>query len=145
MTTTSPRRWPIWTSAVILALTAAIHIVAGTPGYLAAVDTSGLSGEALGLAIALWHLTSVLLVLLPIGLLWAGRTSTAGGRPVVVAVWVICLAFVAIMLGFDLASGAVIDPLVQWTLFVPAAVLLPFARLDAAPTSTAPAAVQAST
>jgi hypothetical protein len=124
-----PRRWPLWTSAVVLAATAAIHIVLGTPEYLSAVDHSGLTGEWRGLAIALWHLTSVLLVLLPVALIWAGRADDVAGRPLVAAVWVICLTFVAIMLGIDLASGGVVSPLVQWTLFVPALVLLPFVRL----------------
>lgn len=129
MTATTTRRWPLWTSAAILAATAAIHIFAGTPDYLAAVDRSGLAGEAHGLAVALWHLTSVLLVLLPTALIWAGRANDATGRPLVAAVWVICVAFVVIMLGIDLLGGAVISPLVQWTLFVPAVVLLPFVRL----------------
>lgn len=128
--TTTTRRWPLWASTGVLAVTAAIHIFAGTPDYLAAVDRSGLTGEAHGLAIALWHLTSVLLVLLPAALAWAGRNNSPAGRPLVAAVWVICLAFVVIMLGIDLAAGAVISPLVQWTLFVPGLVLLPFVRLS---------------
>jgi hypothetical protein len=129
MTATTTRRWPLWTSAAILAATAAIHIFAGTPDYLAAVDRSGLTGEAHGLAVALWHVTSVLLVLLPVALIWAGRANDTSGRPLVAAVWVICVAFVVIMLGIDIAAGAAISPLVQWTLFVPAAALLPFVRL----------------
>lgn len=131
MTSTTTRRWPLWTSTAVLAATAAIHIFAGTPDYLAAVDHSGLTGEWRGLAIALWHLTSVLLVLLPAALVWAGRANDTSGRPLVVGVWTICLAFVVIMLGIDIAAGAVISPLVQWTLFVPAVILLPFVRLAA--------------
>ncbi|MCE1174067.1 MAG: hypothetical protein LWW77_05595 [Propionibacteriales bacterium] len=129
MTTPTTRRWPLWTSAAILAATAAIHIFAGTPEYLPAVDASGLSGQARGLAIALWHLTSVLLVLLPVALAWAGRANDATGRPLVVGVWLVCVAFVVIMLGIDLLSGGVVSPLVQWTLFVPGVILLPFVRL----------------
>lgn len=134
-TATNPRRWPVWTSVVVLGLTAAIHVFAGTPEYLAAVDASGLTGETRGLAIALWHLASALLVLLPIGLTWAARTSPAAGRPVVFAVWSICVAFLAVLLGVDLANGAVIEPLMQWTLFVPGVILLPFTRLGAVPSS----------
>ncbi len=129
MNAPTTRRWPLWTSTAILAATAAIHIFAGTPDYLAAVDSSGLAGEARGLAIALWHVTSVLLVLLPAALAWAGRANDSTGRPLVAGVWTVCLAFVVIMLGIDLLAGAVISPLVQWTLFVPAVVLLPFVRL----------------
>lgn len=128
--TTTIRRWPLWVSTGVLALTAAIHILAGTPDYLAAVDHSGLTGEARGIAVALWHLTSVLLVLLPAALAWAGRNNRPAGRPLVAAVWAVCLAFVVIMLGIDLAAGAIVSPLVQWTLFVPGVVLLPFVRLS---------------
>ncbi len=128
------RRWPAWTTAAVLTLTAAIHIVAGTGDYLSAVDRSGLAGEARGLAIALWHLTSVLLVLLAVAVPWAASQTAAVGRPILAAAWLICLAFVVIMLGVDLAGGGVIEPLMQWTLFVPGLALLPLTRLPHADT-----------
>lgn len=128
---TAARRWPLWIAAAVLAATAAIHVLAGTGDYLAAVDRAGLVGEARGLAIALWHLTSVMLILLPVGLWWAGRQHAAVGRPIIAAAWLICLAFVAVMLGVDLAAGGLVEPLVQWTLFVPALALLPLTRLPA--------------
>lgn len=124
----TPRRWPLWASAAVLAVTALIHIVAGTPQYLDGIATAGLTGEVGGLAVALWHVTSVILVLLPIGLSWAARASHTAGAPLLAAVWTICLAFFAIMLGVDVSTGSMLSPLVQWILFVPPLILLPFTR-----------------
>ncbi len=128
------RRWPAWTTAAVLTLTAVIHIVAGTGDYLNAVDRSGLAGEARGLAIALWHLTSVLLVLLAVAVLLGraadhSRRTSGPGRGLV-----------------DLPGlrrhHARRRPrrrrrhraLMQWTLFVPGLVLLPLTRLPHADT-----------
>ncbi len=132
------RTWPLWTSVVTLALTAAIHIVVGSPEYLSGIGNTALPPETSGLAVALWHLTSVLLVLLPVGLIWASRQNRDAGRPIIAAVWLISLAFVVIMLGVDLASGGIVSPLVQWTLFVPSSALLPFVVLPSTPVSPQP-------
>lgn len=129
------RRWPLWVSIVVLVATAAIHIFVGTPETLAPVAAAGLAPEVGLLMVALWHLTSVLLVLLPVALWWVAREATTASRPLLAFVWLICLAFVVIMLGLDLASGALISPLVQWTLFAPAVLLLPLTKLRPAITS----------
>lgn len=131
----SSRRWPLWTSLGVLALTALIHIFAGTPMYLDGIAQAGLTGEVGGLAVALWHLTSTILVLLVVGLGWAIRASHQAGVPILVAVWTICLAFFVIMLGVDVSTGSVISPLVQWTLFVPPLILLPFTRWSRSPST----------
>lgn len=133
----SPRRWPLWASLGVVALTALIHIIAGTPQYLDGIATAGLVGEVGGLAVALWHVTSVILVLLPVGLGWAARAGHLAGAPILVAVWAICLAFFAIMLGVDLRTGSMLSPLVQWTLFVPPLILLPFTRWSSSTPTTA--------
>lgn len=131
----SSRRWPLWTSLGVLAVTALIHIIAGTPMYLDGIAQAGLTGEVGGLAVALWHLTSTILVLLVVGLGWATRASHVAGVPILIAVWAICLAFFVIMFGVDVSAGSVISPLVQWTLFVPPAILLPFTRWSRSPST----------
>jgi hypothetical protein len=129
------RRWPLWVSIVVLAATAAIHIFIGTPDILPPVIAAQLPPEPGAVMVALWHLTSVLLVLLPVALWWVAREATTASRPLLAFVWLICLAFVVIMLGLDLAGGALISPLVQWTLFAPAVLLLPLTKLRPAITS----------
>lgn len=123
------RRWPLWVSFATLAVTAAIHIFVGTGEMLPPLDSAGLAPEVQFVMIAIWHLTSVLLVLLPAALWWVAREGTTASRPLLAFVWLICLAFVVIMAGLDFSTGALFTPLIQWVLFVPAAALLPLVRL----------------
>jgi hypothetical protein len=124
------RLWPLWVSLVVTVGTAAIHILAGTPQILSEVAASGMSAEATTLSYALWHLTSVLLIMMAAAIWWVGHDASAAARPLLVFVWLIDLAFLVIMLGLDLATGAVFTPLIQWVLFAPVAILLPLVRLN---------------
>jgi len=126
--TTRSRQWPLWTSAAVLALTAVVHIVAGTPEMLGALADAGVAQVEQSTLTVVWHLTSVLLVTFPVALIWATRVDPIAARPLLVYVWTLCVAFVVVFLMIDVMQfGGAILTLPQWTLFVPPAVLLPMA------------------
>jgi hypothetical protein len=120
------RRWPLWAGAGVLGFTALVHIVAGTPETLPPLFASDLDPEIAYLLAVLWHLTSVLLVLMPLSLGWAARNGTSASIPLVVFVWIMAVVFVVLFLTTDIvAFGSVLMPLPQWILFAPVVLLLP--------------------
>ena len=134
------RRWPLWTAAALGALTAAVHGLVGTGDTLGPLLADGALDPVVRQTFAaIWHVVTVLLVLLPVAVVWAGVVGPARGRAVLAGVWAVSLAFTLVFLAVDVvAFGPAVLTLPQWVLFAPALVLIPWAAAPSARTAPAP-------
>ncbi|MEC5162382.1 MULTISPECIES: hypothetical protein [unclassified Janthinobacterium] len=115
----------LFVTALLAALTAALHTFVGTAEIETPLMQSSLPREVALLLYAGWHLVSVALTLSAVSFFAAARSKNASLRSMVTMVSSMWLGFGAVFIVVDLAYAgpAMLLALPQWVLLLPVGVL----------------------
>ena len=105
---------PTIAAAILMLITAGIHVFAGAPEVHVPIQASDLHPILRAISAVLWHAVTVQLLAFTAALLWVAKHPN---RPVSLLIATICLGYTALFLWIGTSMLQSPWPMPQWTLF----------------------------
>lgn len=115
----------MWLASALMALTTAVHVLAGTPEIMGPIQNADLPPVAKSTAMVVWHMISLLLGVMTLALAYLARRPNAALALFILALQ---LSFAALFMFYTLSTFGALFALPQWTVFALVAVLIIAAR-----------------
>lgn len=115
----------IWGASALMALTSAVHIFAGTSEIMQPIRAADLHPIVIQTAMVVWHVISLLLILMTLALAYLARQPNAALWAFIIAIQ---LSFTVVFLYYTLTGFGALFALPQWTVFLLTAALMIAAR-----------------